>query len=924
MSNKMERGITISIRIEEYMKKRLHNRKQVCIFLSTVLLIFILSAAAGYALRGVMIKSNHKEAENIIYHYSDKIMLQMKGTLNEADALAHTALIMQEDSTEWFADAASSLLEREEVCFAFFFEGDTLVSALPDTEFGSLKGKKLEDFSYIFTMAKVVKDTVVEGPVRMEFDSAGQEVFLFLQPVVKDHIYLGEIAVALEQNYVLEQLGLQNLKAQGYDYELWRVEPQNGAKDVIASSKTRIDFSGAEKIVFYLPTQWNLSIQPMDDWISSSQKREIIIVCTTLTFLLMALAFLLYKFYVLRFTVKEMELKDKKTGLFNREGFAAMLDRWMSQGNCPVHLFYFSYECFGQTAQLLSSEEETAFLGSIPEHLNEYIRSPFIAGRVGDGNFLVAVREEMGTLQREAFAKGLSLELLLKYRLDGKKSFLMPQYQYIRCERDGSSAEIKIRELILAYHIRVSQESPIKMLTEKCRQLMEGKEDVVFNKYTNPEMLELSKTFNRYRKRTEQLAYSDPIFKVGNRPKFFRDANMLISYDKKRRFSLYCLDICGFSQYNELFSADVGDEILHEVRRRMSRSFGTYLYRINGDVFLGISVSEESMELITDRLLHMFDLPVLVKNISFPLQVRIAACRYPDHGRSPGDLIDRIQSALRYAKESDQNIVIYNDVLDDMLKTETHILHRLKDAIEQNTLEMWYQPIMLLETGRFSAVEALVRLPDGNGGYFSAGQVVALAERNGIVEQLGDYVLNKACTFMKAYGEELGLLRMGINLSVQQLLVGNSSTHLKDLIRATDLRMNQITLEITESILIQSIEKASETLAVLRKAGIHVALDDFGVGYSSLNYLSNLPVDIIKIDRSLTRQILTNFKQHTLLKAIVDMASINDLTVVAEGVETEAEQKVIAASGVQYIQGYYYAHPMPEEELIRFLRKINV
>lgn len=353
----------------------------------------------------------------------------------------------------------------------------------------------------------------------------------------------------------------------------------------------------------------------------------------------------------------------------------------------------------------------------------------------------------------------------------------------------------------------------------------------------------------------------------------------------------------------------------------MSRPFGSYLYRINGDVFLGISLSDEGMELISSRLLQMFERPVTVKNLSFPLHVRIAACQYPMHGANPNELIDCIQSALRFAKDSDEDIVIYNNALAQIIKTEADILHRLKNAIEQQTLELWYQPMLLHETGRFSAVEALVRLSDGKGGYFPAGQVVSLAERNGIVELLGDYVLKKACDFMKAYGDDLGLLRIGINLSVQQLLVGNSTSHLMNLIQESGVDMNHVTLEITESLLIQSIDQAAETLEALRQSGVHIALDDFGVGYSSLNYLTSLPVDIIKIDRSLTKQILTNYKQHTLLKTIVEMAAINDLTVVAEGVETEAEQKVIASSGVQYIQGYYYARPMPEEEVIQFLKK---
>ena len=182
------------------------------------------------------------------------------------------------------------------------------------------------------------------------------------------------------------------------------------------------------------------------------------------------------------------------------------------------------------------------------------------------------------------------------------------------------------------------------------------------------------------------------------------------------------------------------------------------------------------------------------------------------------------------------------------------------------------------------------------------------AERNGLVERLGDYVLEQACRFMHDRGLGLGLAHIGVNLSVQQLWVEQSADHLLEIIRACGIPPQYVTLEITESVLIQSIEQASATLDQLRQAGVRIALYDFGVGYSSLNYLSNLPVDVIKIDRSLTRQILTNKKQRTLLQSIVNIADINALTVVAEGVETGDEQQMISASGVQYIQGLSLIH----------------
>lgn len=903
------------------MRKRV---QRVLVHVAVVLLILTVTIASTLWLRGSIVETRQREAENILFYYKEKIVLQMQGTINEATALAQTARAMKAmrtDVSAWFATAAGPLLQRSEVRMVSLYEGDTLAGSLPQEKFGALVGRDLQDFSYIYTMAKVVKELVVEGPVALENDPEAQEVFLFLQPILEQGAYLGQVVVALDRDHVLEQLGLEELYAQGYDYELWRVEPQNGSKEIVASSKAGVDFSQAQKTIFYLPTQWTLSIQPVAGWLSGGQKLGLALLCVLFQAILLALSSLFYKNIRQKRRLREADCVDRATGLYNRQGFTAVLNGWLQDDAPAVTLFYFSIEGYAQAARLIGPDEEKKFLQSVPTRMREYIRGPFLACRLDDGSYVVALREELDEQKRDDFAKGLALELLLQVRIDGAKSFLMARYQCLTCEPGKDSAAEQITKLIRAYYQRVSKESPIRTLTEKCQQLIEGKSDVTFDEYTDLEMMELSKTFNRYRKQVEQLAYSDPVFAVGNRLKFFRDTNMLISYDKKRCFNLYCVDICSFSQYNELFSAAIGDEILHEVLRRLSRPFGSYLYRINGDVFLGVSLSGEGTTSFAERLQSMFDEPATVGTLSFPLQVRIASCVYPAHGETPGELLDHIQSALRFAKESDRPIAAYNDQLDEMIRTETDILRRLKEAIRQETLEVWFQPIRQLKDGRFSAAEALVRLDDGKGGYYSAAQVIALSERNGIVEELGDYVLDRACRFMHGTGKALGLQRIGVNLSVQQLLVGHSADRLLALIRAAGVDPQFVTLEITESVLIQSIDQAAQALETLRQAGVHIALDDFGVGYSSLNYLSNLPVDIIKIDRSLTRQILTSPKQYALLRSIVEMASINELSVVAEGVETLAEQQAIAGSGVHYIQGYYYARPMPGEELARFLSR---
>lgn len=893
------------------------KRRRILFCLAAAVFIGIV-VTSGRIMLNTFSDIRQREVKNILHFYSENIMLKLQGNLNEADVLAKMANTEADGSSEWFGRTVLPVLEREEVKYACLIEGDTIVSALPEEEYGNQKGHNVKEFSYAYTLAKVVKSLVVEGPVTLESGSGEQEVFLFLQPILENDSYLGEVIIAIDADYVLRQFNLEGLSGQGYDYELWRVNPQNGEKEVVAVSRQEVDFSHAAKTSFHLPTEWNLSIQPAEGWIGPVNSAGIAGIFILIVLLVLVLSISLYKLSVRGHIINRFASVDSETGLYNYRGFTEKLDRWITKGG-QVNLFYFVYEGYNQIGQLIGPEEESSFLSGIGPCLEGFVERPFAAGRLGEGNYMLAIREDMNEHQMEDFAKGLSVELLMKVRINGQKNFLTARYEYMRC-KDKQQAEEAISSLVDAYYTRRSKESPVRTLTEKCRQLLEGQSNVVFDEYTDLDMMELSKVFNQYRKKVEQLAYFDPVFNVGNRPKYMRDANMLISYDKKRKFSLFCIDICAFSQYNELFSADIGDMILREVINRLSRLFGNYLYRINGDVFLGMCMTGEREEAIADKLYQKLGEPVFAGSTSLTLQARIVVCRYPAHGSCPEELLDRIQSALRFAKESGEMTVIYNGMLDEMIRREADILHRLKDGIKQQTLEVWYQPLRHIKTGRYRAAEALVRLPNGQGGYFPAGQVVALAERGGMVEQLGDYVLQNACRFMERHGKETGLSHICINVSVQQLLTENCGGHLMELIRSSGVDAEQITLEITESVLIQSMEQTSTILEQLREAGIRIALDDFGVGYSSLNYLSNLPVDVIKIDRSLTKQILTSCKQRALLKTIVEMAGINSLTVVAEGIETTEEEKLISASGVQYIQGFYYARPMPDRKLVDFLK----
>lgn len=894
--------------------------KTAFIALALLTLLGAVHQCAGVYRRFILLK--RQEAQNTVNIYGEKIRLQMLESLDPTVELATTAVYSDIDDTFWFNELAGPLIERKDVRLVSLAKGDIITKTLPQTRQKAFIGRDIKNLSYVYTLAKVVQNLVIDGPVMMDLHPNDPSVFLYIRPIYRNDIYIGEIIVALDSDVVIEELNLEYFALNGYDYELWHSNQQDGQKRVIAVSDPLVDFSDSVKTDIFLSGEWKLSIQPVNGWLSEWQKRTIFAAGAMISVLYISFFVLLYHLIIRMHKLRVFDLHDANSRLVNKRGFIKKLDS-LFRAKTPVAIIYFVYEGYNYYAQHMTFEETEQIVRDLPNRIKRAIHSPFTLGRVGEAGFITAVCDQLTQEQLEDMAKSVSIELILKTDIDGKHRFLSPHYLCLLPE-NGESAIAVVSRTMKLYCQKNYSDSDVSKLIKICRLLTEGQNDVEFEECADPELMELTKIFNQYRKQVEQIAYNDPVLHVGNRLKFLRDANLLISYNTQRPFSVFCVDICKFSQYNQLFNAGVGDAILAEISERLPRLFGDYLYRINGDVFLGIVISANSSESFAIKLRQILSEPFEIDNSSLEINTRIIVCSYPANGQTPEELIDRTEAAIRYSKTTGEETVICNEQLNSVLREESSIILALNDAIHEDNLEVWYQPIHSLENGCFNAAEALVRLSDDeNGGYYSAGRVVALAERSGFVESMGDYVLEKACMFMKEHGDRLGLSHISVNVSAQQLAGRNSSAHILDIIGKCGLAPEKVMLEITESTLMQSLRTTVAVLKKLRRVGIKIALDDFGTGYSSLYYLSNLPVDALKIDRGLTRQFMQSEKQRMLVSAIFKIAEINSLSFVAEGVETAEELERLRDIGIDRVQGYYFARPMPKEKLMEFLAEEN-
>lgn len=466
---------------------------------------------------------------------------------------------------------------------------------------------------------------------------------------------------------------------------------------------------------------------------------------------------------------------------------------------------------------------------------------------------------------------------------------------------------------------------PVSEMIERCGRIADGDENIIFEEQKDKELNRLANAFNRYRAKIEQAAYIDPLLRIGNRAKAFKDIDLKIADYPDREFSVFLIDIQDFSKYNDIFSISNGDKLLQAIALRLSGIFGNQLYRINGDVFLGISPSGWDDEYISRRILKKMGDKVSLQDMKLELKYYMGICSYPAHGKSANELLEKVQSALGYAKKNAViSTIVYNEEITALLRREDEILSLLHRRIADRSLEVWCQPVFEPLTGHYISAEMLLRLKDDYGRYIPPDQVIAIAEKNNEVDAIGDYVLHTACMVVRELDTfQNHIQRLYVNLSVQQLIQPNFAQKAQAKIRDMNIMPSQIGMEVTESMLIQSFDSASEVLKCLREAGVQIALDDFGSGYSSISYLSRLPLDTLKLDMELVKQILQGSEQQELIRTVVQMAKIRHMRVVAEGVEDMETRDKIVSCGADYIQGYYYSKPLPVEDFIRFLKKEN-
>lgn len=437
------------------------------------------------------------------------------------------------------------------------------------------------------------------------------------------------------------------------------------------------------------------------------------------------------------------------------------------------------------------------------------------------------------------------------------------------------------------------------------------------------------------RKQTEErissLVYLDPLTGLPNRRLFNERLTSLLNLarENKHVFSMLYLDLDHFKVVNDTFGHSVGDRLLIEVTNRLKEKVSEKesLARLGGDEFILLLPDKDYSKAAecAERLLACFAPPFHINGEDFYVTPSIGISLYPSDGVDAETLLKNADMALYRAKaEGKNNFQFFTNDMNEDMSRHSKIATGLRKSLENDEFTIHYQPLIEISSGDIIGTEALVRWSHPLLGPISPAEFIPIAEETGSIIQIGEYVLREACLQNKTW-QDAGLpkFRMAVNISAHQFSNTNLYEVVQDVLKSTGLKPQYLELELTESI-IQGSSDAIETMQSLRDMGIHLSIDDFGTGFSSLSYLKLLPVNTLKIDQHFTRNIHVDPKDGALVDTIITLAHNLQLKVLAEGVETLEQLNFLSERNCHYAQGYYFSKPVPSDVIeMRFQSRIS-
>ena len=431
-------------------------------------------------------------------------------------------------------------------------------------------------------------------------------------------------------------------------------------------------------------------------------------------------------------------------------------------------------------------------------------------------------------------------------------------------------------------------------------------------------------------------AFIDPLTGLPNRMLFEdRLLHAMQRYDRDDdsrarrepcKLAVLFVDLDGFKPINDMLGHAVGDEVLKEAARRLrtaTRDSDT-VARIGGDEF--VLLAEDVSDVadcasLANRVIQVLAQPLEVQGHQVTLSGSVGVALYPEHGDRM-KLVQNADAAMYTAKRAGGNTyALFESRMNEGLQEQLSLQHDLRHALERGELQLHYQPKIDARQGRLQGVEALLRWQHPTRGMVGPNVFIPIAERFGLINGLGNWVIEESCRQMRVWADEGLSMNVAINLSVHQLRTEELVPRIESALARYQVMPSQLLCEITESVAMEDIESTQRAFEALSRIGVYLSIDDFGTGYSSLSYLRQLPARQLKIDRSFVADIEVRPDARAIVGAVIQLAHQLGLRVVAEGVETEGQRDILLVLQCDELQGYLLARPMAVEALDDWLQK---
>jgi len=439
--------------------------------------------------------------------------------------------------------------------------------------------------------------------------------------------------------------------------------------------------------------------------------------------------------------------------------------------------------------------------------------------------------------------------------------------------------------------------------------------------------LELCQVVVRRLRATTFLTHHDALTHLPNRHRFHELCRTALARAGQAPVGMMLVSLDHFARLNESFGNAVGDEVLRAIGARLDNGRDTpdSVARLGSDYFAVLfegNATREDLAAAAERALRDVAGPVRVGKDDIHVTASIGISRYPDDGADPESLIRSAEFANRRAIELGRNNYCFHSAeLHRAVIEAQDLADQLRKALDAGQLYLEYQPRVGVQSGRISGVEALVRWRHPHSGVISPSRFIPIAEQTGLIDSIGDWVLQTACRQMRRWIDGgIAPRRMAVNISVRQLRRGDLPARVAAILEECGLEPRSLELEITESTLMEDPQRTVALLNELRAMGIAVALDDFGTAYSSLGHLRQFPLDYMKIDQSFMRGIPAREGDAAIAMTIISLSKLLKLPVIAEGVETPEQLAFLETHGCEEYQGYYFARPLSASDVEKLLR----